>query len=134
ILEVLDPLEVADDDAAGVGQDVGDDGNPPSVEDVVSVGEGGSVGGLDDQLRLDALGGRFVKDAPERRGDQDVDGRLQKPLVADRLRPLEADDLAGDGDVAVQLLDVQPIGVVDGAVDVGDGDDLGVVLGEGSGR
>src|SRR4051812_32487704 len=30
VLEVLDPLEVADDDAPGVGQDVGDDGDFPS--------------------------------------------------------------------------------------------------------
>src|SRR5690242_17931441 len=48
MLEVLDPLEVADDHAPGVGQDVGDDGDLPALEDLVALGPGGAVGGLDD--------------------------------------------------------------------------------------
>src|SRR5690349_12037254 len=40
VLEVLDPLEVADDHAPRVGQDVGDDGDPALVEDLVGLGPG----------------------------------------------------------------------------------------------
>ena len=44
------------------------------------------------------------------------------------LAPLEADDLAVDGDVAVEVGDVEPFGIGHRAVGVGDGDDLGPLL------
>ena len=47
--------------------------------------------------------------------------------------PLEADDLAVDGDVLVELGDVDPLGIDDRAVGVGDGDDLAPLLVEEAG-
>ena len=42
--------------------------------------------------------------------------------------PLEADDLAVDGDVPVEGGDVDPLGVDDRPVSVGDGEDLAPLL------
>src|SRR5579864_3032649 len=45
---VLHPLEVADGDAAGVGEDVGDYEDALLVEDTIGSGAGGPVGALAD--------------------------------------------------------------------------------------
>ena len=52
-LQVLDPLEVADRDAAGVAQDVRDQEDAALVEDLVGLGRRRAVGGLGDDLGLD---------------------------------------------------------------------------------
>ena len=101
---------------------------PRALEDLVGVGPGGAVGGLDDDLGLDGPGHGGVEDPAERGGDQDVDGHGQQLLVGAGVAPLEADDLAVDGDVLVERGDVDPLGVDDGAVGVGDGEDLAPLL------
>ena len=125
MLEVLDPLEVADDDAPRVGQDIGHDGNAALAEDLVGLGPGRAVGGLDDQLGLDGLGLLPVEDSSQRRGNQDVDRQRQELVVGRGFSPLESDHLARHRDVPVKLGDVQPRRVHDASVGVGDGDDLG---------
>ena len=54
-LQVLHPLEVADGDATGAGQDVRDDARAALTEDGVGLGGNRTVGSLDDQLRLHAV-------------------------------------------------------------------------------
>ena len=85
-------------------------------------------------LAWTALAMRRVEDAAERGGDQDVDGHRQELLVGAGVAPLEADDLAVDGDVPVELGDVDPLGIDDRTVGVGDGDDLAPLLRAGTGR
>ena len=56
-------------------------------------------------------------------GNQDV-ARLGDQIgVADRLRPGEASDGAGLGDVRLELTDVDAIGLPDAALDVADAED-----------
>src|SRR3712207_8386421 len=54
VLEVLDPLEVGDDDAARVGHDVGHDVDAVVLEDGVRLRRGRAVGALEDHLALEA--------------------------------------------------------------------------------
>ena len=51
-LAVLHPLEVAGGDAAGVGEDVGNDEDPLVGEDLVGDGGGGAVGAFAEDARL----------------------------------------------------------------------------------
>gem|GEM_PF-3614968 len=53
---VLDPLEVAGGDAAGVGEDVGDDEDAFAGEDVVGDGGGGAVGSFAEDAALEFPG------------------------------------------------------------------------------
>ena len=55
-VEVLDPLEVADGDATGVAQDVGDQEHPVLEQDLVGLGRRRAVGGLGDEPGLDVAG------------------------------------------------------------------------------
>ena len=58
VLQVLDPFEVGDDDAAGVAKDVRDDEDflPTLEEDLVGIGGGGAVGALGENAALEAGG------------------------------------------------------------------------------
>ena len=53
-VQVLDPLEVADGDATGVAQDVGDHEDAAAEQDLVRLRRRRAVGGLGDDLGLDA--------------------------------------------------------------------------------
>ncbi len=56
LLDVHRPLEVRAGDAAGVGEDVGDDGDAPVVEDCVAAGRDRVVGALEDDAGTDLAG------------------------------------------------------------------------------
>ena len=58
---------------------------PLGLEDLVGLGPGRAVGGLDDQLGLHGPGHLGVEDPAERGGDQDVDRHGQELLVGDRV-------------------------------------------------
>ena len=55
VLQVLDPFEVGDDDAAGVAKDVRDDEDffPSLEKDLVGIRGGGAVGGLGEDAALE---------------------------------------------------------------------------------
>src|SRR5882757_10577886 len=53
---VLNPLEITGGDAAGVGEDVGDDEDAFVGEDLVGDGGGGAVGAFAEDLAADAFG------------------------------------------------------------------------------
>ena len=55
-LQVLHPFEVADGDAAGVGQHVRQHEDTFARQDFVGVRRGGAVGGFGDDLGLDLVG------------------------------------------------------------------------------
>ena len=56
LLEALHPLEVRDDDAAGVREHVGDDEHAVLLEDLVGVRRRRAVRALEHDPRLDAVG------------------------------------------------------------------------------
>ena len=97
VLEVLDPLEIADDDAAGIGQDVGHDRDAAGVEDLVGLGPGrASWRPRRSTLAATALASSRSNDSAERGGNQHVDRHGQELLVGDGVASLEADDLVRD--------------------------------------
>lgn len=53
--EVLDPLEVADDDATGIDIEIGKNGHATGAQDLVRLEADGTVGRFDDQACLDAF-------------------------------------------------------------------------------
>lgn len=123
ILEVLDPFEIADGDAAGVGVDVGQDLNAAFGEDGVGVGIGGVVGAFEHVLGTDAGGVFFGDDATESGGDEDVAGGGEELIGGHGLGLGEAGDLAMLSGVEVEGEDVDTGGILKGSEGVGDGDD-----------
>ncbi len=73
-MQVLDPFEVADDDAAGVAEDVGDDEDfaLAVIQYEVGVGGGGAVGAFGEDAALQTAGGIAVDGLFHGGGDQDV--------------------------------------------------------------
>ena len=69
---VLDPLEVAGGDAAGVGEDVRDDEDTLVAEDLVGDGSGGAVGALAEDAATDAFSVLAGDDVFGGCGDEDV--------------------------------------------------------------
>src|SRR6202050_2100634 len=66
-LAILHPFEIADRDAAGIGQDVGDHENSLVIDDGIGGGGGGTVGAFAENAGLYAIG--------VLRGDLILDGR-----------------------------------------------------------
>ena len=102
MLEVLHPLEVGDDDAAGVRHDVGDDVGVLLAEDLVGGRGGGAVRALDDDLAVHPVGVVLADHAAERRGDEDVAWDGDEVLGVDLLDVGELGDEAALGDVVVE--------------------------------
>src|SRR6266511_2922871 len=72
-LEVLHPLEVGDDDAAGVGEDVRDEDDTVARQDRVGFRRRGAIGALDDVARAHVAGVAIVNLTLERGGDKEID-------------------------------------------------------------
>jgi hypothetical protein len=124
------PFEVADQDTAGVGEDVGDDGDPVGLQDLVGLRGGGAVSSLHDQGGAHAArigGGEHAFD-----GGGDDDGRVEfKELVGrEGVGTGEAGNGPGGVDVPGQGVDVDAASVGDGSVLVADRDDLEAGVGE----
>ncbi len=128
-LGVLDPLEVRDRDASGIGKDVGHDRDPLLTQDPVGRRGGGAVGGFDQQLRVDPVGVAGMDDALDRGGDQDVALELEQVVVADRISVRVALHPAFGLRVLEDRIDVEAVGVVDPTGYVRNGTDAGAVLG-----
>jgi hypothetical protein len=126
----LHPLEVRDDHAAGVRQDVRHDGDPAVGQHPVALAGGRAVRALHHPARLDRRGGVLVQHVLGRGGDQHVDVERQQLRVRQRVGAREADDGAGLGDVAQQRGDVQAARRVHAAVLVADRHDPRAALGE----
>ena len=93
LLEALHPLEVRDDDPAGVGEHVGKNHDAAILEDLVGGRRRRAVRALDDELRLDPVGVLRRDHLLERAGREDVGVELEQLLVRDRvgvLQPFEA--------------------------------------------
>jgi hypothetical protein len=91
---VLDPLEVGDGDAAGVGEDGGDDLDALLVRTRSPAGVHGALAASAMTLQSSHAGLLLLDHLLERGGDEHVDGRLVE-LLADRVGLGEAGDPAG---------------------------------------
>src|SRR5260370_23094757 len=69
---VLDPFEVADGDASGVGENIREHDDAAARENFIGVRGGGAVGGFRDDASLDGLGIVEGDDVFERRRYEDV--------------------------------------------------------------
>ncbi len=90
LLQALHPLEVGDDDAAGVAEDVGDDEDvvPALEEDAVGGGRGGAIGGFGEDAAAELGGVLLGDDAFDGGGHEDI-AREGEEVVGrgwDRLR------------------------------------------------
>src|SRR5690606_4469342 len=89
------------------------------------LGARGAVGALGDDPGVDAVGVVAGDHAIDGRGDEDVDVELEQVLVGDRVAALVAADAAAVlVGVALEVRNVDAVGVVHAAGVVCDGDDL----------
>ena len=128
LLQALHPLEVRDDNAAGIREHVREDEHAAVLEDVVGGRGRGPVRTLDDDRRLDLV--RVVRGDHllERARREDVAVEHDELLVRQRLRALEACQRARlllEGDRSRY---VDPVRVVDAARRIRHRDHLGTVL------
>ena len=115
--QILDPLEVGYCDTARVDEGVGYDHDVAPAEDLVGLRGGGPVGRLDHHLRLDP-GRVLLRDlALQRGGNENVALELEGLLPARQPGgPGEIGHAASLAPVGHHLLDVEPLGVGDGAL------------------
>ena len=102
-LLILHPFEIADGDAAGVGENVRQHGDAAARENFVGVRSGRAVGGFGDDARLDRFGVVQGDDVFERRGNQDVALHGQQFVVGDARSARHAHHRAGTFLVAKRL-------------------------------
>ena len=72
MLDVLEPLEVADSDTAAVAEHVGEEADALLEQDGLALGGGGAVGSLHDQLALEIVGVVDVDRLLEGGRDEDI--------------------------------------------------------------
>ena len=112
LLEALHPLEVRDDDAARVGEDVRQDEHALVLEDLVRGRRDRAVRALADDLRLHLVGVVGGDHLLERARREHVAVEQQQLLVGDLLGALEAGERAGLLLVRDRRGDVDPVRVV----------------------
>ena len=130
MVEILQPLEVGDSDTTGVDVHVGDDETALVLEDLVSSGGDGPVGGLSNDPGLDLVSVTLVDGLLHGGGDQDVAGLVHDVFPGVGLSSREAHDGTVLQLVVLQGLGVNAVLVVDAAVPLGDADTGGPGPGE----
>src|SRR5258706_8765423 len=133
-LEVLDPLEVRDDHATRVGDNVGHDEDVPVVEDRVRLRRDRRIGSFRDQPSANStriVAGDLVLHG---RRHEHGDGQLDDLVVRDVVGLLETGHSATNRPVLFQGREIEPAGVVHTSAGIADGDDLQPGLREEAGR
>ena len=115
-LSILHPLQMGDDDATGVGQDVRHDDDPLLLEDAIGLGSYWTICSLDDRpgAYTMSVGRRDLRF--HRRWHEHVDVQRQKPGVVNVLDAWRGEacqePIRRLADVLLQGGDVQPIRMV----------------------
>src|SRR5580658_7374035 len=110
---VLHPLVVADRDAARVGENVGQNVHALLEEDALADLRARTVRALGDELHVEGPGLRLAHLVLEGARREDIRLGREELLARDRLAPRVAGDGSVDLDVVLQLVRVEPLGVVD---------------------
>lgn len=92
MLQVLQPLEVADGNASSVGKEVGDNADLLLEKDCLAVGGGGTVGSLKEELSLDLVGVVDVDGLLNGAWCQDITGLVLGAVVVVGRGSLEVGD------------------------------------------
>jgi hypothetical protein len=122
-LQVLDPLDVGDHHTSGAGQDVGDHRRAFRLQDLVRLRRCGIVRDLEDQVRLDGIGVLVADVLLHGCGHEDLAVQREQVFVGDGVGLLVVDD-ARRGQLVLQHgLWIETLGIVDGTLAVGHGDD-----------
>ena len=125
-MAVLHPFEIADGDAAGVGENVRDDENSLAINNRIGRGGGGTIGAFAENAGLHAicvLCGDLILNGG---GHHNV-AWLEKDFLRGHFRAASGkfrQRLALRVAPVNELGDVEALFVVEGAVDIGDADDL----------
>jgi hypothetical protein len=127
---VLDPLEVAGGDAAGVGEDVGDDEDSLVGEDFVGHSCCWTVGAFAENLAANAIGVFAGDDVFGGCGDENVALVGEELVLVGGFGFAEAGDGSGLSAMFDEGGDVDAIGVVKATVVLGDSDDGVALFGE----
>src|SRR5690349_4616074 len=127
---VLDPLEIADGDAAGVGENIGQDSDAAARENFVRVRRGGTIRGFRNDTRLHDLGVIQRDDVFKRSGNQDVAFHGEQVVVGDARSAGHADDGAGALLVAYGLDGIDAARVGDAAAAIAERNDFCFLFGE----
>src|ERR1700677_3317158 len=120
---VLHPLEVAGGDAAGVGEDVGDDEDSLFGEDVVGDHGGGAIGALAEDAAAQVAGVAAGDDVFAGGGDKDLALARDEFSGIGGLGPGKAGDGPGLGAMREESGNVDAGGVEEAAIDFSDADD-----------
>ena len=129
LLQPLHPLEVGDDDTAGVREHVRQDEHAVRLENLVGGRRDRPVRTLDDQLRLHLVGVVRRDHLLERARRERVAVEHEQLLVRDPVAALQLAERPAAALVRERRRDVDAVRVVDAARRVGDGDDLRAFLG-----
>src|SRR5437016_3404131 len=130
---VLDPLEVADGDAAGVGENVREHDNAAAREDFIGVRRGGAVGGFGDDTSFDGLGvvkGYYIF---QRRWNKDVALHGEQLVVGDARGAGHTYNGSGTLFVANGFDGINAAGIGDATAGIAESDDFCFLLGEEAG-
>ena len=131
-LEILNPLEVTDGDAAGIAEDVGDEKDVAALlDDGVGLGGGGTVGGFSEDAAFE-FGGIVLGDhALEGGGDKGVALLKEEFIGVDGLCSEESFDAFVGGEVVVEGVVVDAFGIPDRSRDIADSGDFYAVANHG---
>ena len=112
-LEILNPLEVTDGDAAGIAEDVGDEEDVAALlDDGIGLGGGGTVGGFSEDAAFEFGGIVLGDNALEGRGDKGVALLKEECIGVDGLCSGESFDASVGGNVFVEGVVVVNVVVV----------------------
>src|ERR1700722_9460656 len=129
-LQILHPLKVADDDAARVAENVGDDKNLGAlVQDGVGLDRGGAVRRLGQDAALELPGVFLGDDAVKGRGDEDFARLDEQVLVGNFVATGESGDAPGARIVVFERMEIESLRVIDTAADIADADNARAILG-----
>ena len=126
----MHPLEVGNDDAAGVRKDVGQDEHALVLEEIVGRRGHRPVCALDDDLRLHLRRVLFSDHLLECARRKHVAFKQEQFLVRDRVGSAEARERPRLALVRERGLHVDPVWIVESGRRVGYGDHLRAVFGE----
>ena len=123
-MQILRPFEIADGDAAGIGENVRQHENAFARQNFVGMRRRRPIGAFGNDLGLDLVGVVQRDDVFQRRRNQDVALQRQQILIGDARRARHAHDGAGALLVAQRFERIDAARIVHAAARIADGHDL----------
>lgn len=128
MVEVLQPFEVGDGDTTSVQQDIGKDEDTSLGEDIFSSEGSGSVSSFSQALALELVGIELVDGLFDGSRDSEIAGLVESAIILIALTTGEVEEGSLGSSEFEELIGVNTIGVVDGAFNIDDTDQLGTLF------